>query len=54
MAYAELNQCSKAIEWMERAIELASKSTQGTAVLKNLKSNLEYFKTHRPCRVPPE
>jgi len=54
MAYAELNQCSKAVEWMERAIELASKSSQDTAVLKNLKSNLEYFKTHRPCRVPAQ
>ncbi len=54
MAYAQLNQCSKAEEWMERAIELASKSSQGTAVLKNLKSNLEYFKNQRPCRVPAQ
>ena len=54
MAYAELNRCGKAIEWMERAIELASKSSQGTEVLKNLKSNLEYFKTNRPCRVPAQ
>jgi tetratricopeptide (TPR) repeat protein len=51
-AYAELNQCDKAVEWMEKAIELATKSSLGTTVLNNLKSNLEYFKTNRPCRVP--
>jgi tetratricopeptide (TPR) repeat protein len=54
MAYAQLNQCDKAVEWMEKAIELATKSSQDPAVLKNLKSNLEYFKTTRPCRVPPQ
>lgn len=54
MAYAQLNKCSKAVEWMEKAIELASKSSQDAAVLKNLKSNLEYFKTQRPCRVPAQ
>jgi tetratricopeptide (TPR) repeat protein len=54
MAYAQLDQCSKAVEWMEKAIELASKSSQDTAVLENLKNNLEYFKTHHPCRVPAQ
>jgi tetratricopeptide (TPR) repeat protein len=54
MAYAELNQCSKAVEWMKKAIKLAIKSSRGTAILENLKSNLEYFKTNRPCRVPPQ
>lgn len=51
-AYAELNQCDKAVEWMKKAIKLATKSNQGTKILENLKSNLEYFKTNRPCRVP--
>lgn len=51
-AYAELNQCDKAVEWMEKAIELASKSPGSAAIVENLKSNLEYFKTNRPCRVP--
>jgi tetratricopeptide (TPR) repeat protein len=53
-AYAELNQCDKAVEWMEKVIELATKSSQDTALLNNLKSNLEYFKTNRPCRVPAQ
>jgi len=53
-AYAELNQCDKAVEWMKKAIKLATKSSQGTKILENLKSNLEYFKTNRPCRVPAQ
>jgi superkiller protein 3 len=53
-AYAELNQCDKAVEWMEKAIELASKSSSSAAIVENLKSNLEYFKTNRPCRVPAQ
>jgi tetratricopeptide (TPR) repeat protein len=52
MAYAQLNKCNKAVEWMEKAIELAKKSSQDAAILQNLRSNLEYFKTQRPCRVP--
>jgi tetratricopeptide (TPR) repeat protein len=52
MAYAELNQCSKAVEWMEKAIELASNSRRSISVLEMLKRNLAYLKTHRPCRVP--
>ena len=51
-AYAELNQCDKAVEWMEKAIELASKSPYGAVIMENLKSNLEFFKSNRPCRVP--
>jgi tetratricopeptide (TPR) repeat protein len=51
-AYAELNQCDNAAAWLEKAIELASKSSGSAAIVENLKSNLEYFKTNRPCRVP--
>jgi tetratricopeptide (TPR) repeat protein len=53
-AYAELNQCDKAVEWMKKAIELASKSSSSAAIVENLKRNLEYFKTNRPCRVPAQ
>lgn len=53
-AYAELNQCDNAVKWMKKAIKLASKSPGGKAILENLKSNLEYFKTNRPCRVPSQ
>jgi len=53
-AYAELNQCDKAVAWMEKAIELASKSPNNAAIVENLKSNLEYFKTNRPCRAPAQ
>jgi len=56
-AYAELNRCDKAVEWMEKAIEIATQSPENTknaAIVENLKSNLEYFKTKRPCRVPAQ
>ncbi|MCK4764086.1 MAG: tetratricopeptide repeat protein [Candidatus Aminicenantes bacterium] len=52
MAYAELNRCEKAIEWMEVAIELAAGSPQAGSVLKVLQRNLAHFKSKRPCRVP--
>lgn len=52
MAYAELNQCDKAVEWMEIAIKLAENSRQANSVLEMLKRNLAYFKINRPCRVP--
>jgi tetratricopeptide (TPR) repeat protein len=52
IAYAELNKCSKAVEWMETAIELAANSNQPSTVLEVLKRNLVYFKTQRPCRIP--
>ncbi|MCP5052738.1 MAG: tetratricopeptide repeat protein [bacterium] len=52
MAYAQLNQCEKAISWMERAITIASGSSQPASVLEKLKMNLDYFKTNRPCRIP--
>ncbi|NIM12653.1 MAG: tetratricopeptide repeat protein [Candidatus Aminicenantes bacterium] len=54
MAYAELNQCDKAVEWMEKAIELAENSHQSGSVLEMLKRNLAYLKTNRPCRVPAQ
>lgn len=52
MAYAELNQCDKAVEWMDRAIELASKPPQPEQIIELLKENRTFFKTQRPCRVP--
>jgi tetratricopeptide (TPR) repeat protein len=52
MAYAELNQCDKAVEWMEIAIKLAENSRQADSILEMLKRNLAYLKTNRPCRIP--
>jgi tetratricopeptide (TPR) repeat protein len=52
IAYAELNQCDKAVEWMEIAVRLAENSRQPDSVLEMLKRNLAYLKTNRPCRVP--
>ncbi len=54
MAYAELNLCDKAIEWQERAIDLAVQTQINKQSLKLLKRNLEHFKSQRPCRVPGE
>lgn len=52
IAYAELNKCKKAVEWIEKAIELAADSNQPSTVLEVLKRNLAHFKTQRPCRIP--
>ncbi len=52
MAYAQLEQCDKAVEWMKKTIELATGSKQPANVLAVLKRNLAHFKTHRPCRTP--
>jgi len=53
MAYAQLNRCDKAVEWMELSIDLASNSAKGSEVLEVLMANLSFFKTQRPCRIPP-
>ena len=53
MAYAQLNLCDKAVEWMEISIDLASGSAKGSKVLEVLMANLSHFKTQRPCRIPP-
>ncbi len=52
MAYAELNKCSKAIEWMEEAILFAFTSKSSKQIMDLLKRNLDYFKINQPCRVP--
>jgi tetratricopeptide (TPR) repeat protein len=54
MAYAQLEQCDKAVEWMKKAIELAKSSKEADTVLAVLKRNLAYFETRRPCRTPAE
>ena len=49
MAYAQLEQCDKAVEWMERAIKLAEESKQGHILMETLKRNLAHLKTtHQP------
>ncbi len=53
MAYAQLDRCDKAVEWMEISIDLASGSAKGSEVLEVLMANLSFFKTQRPCRIPP-
>lgn len=52
LAYAELNQCDKAVKWLEKAIALAKASRQADSILNVLKRNLAHFKSKRPCRVP--
>jgi len=54
MAYAQLEKCDKAVEWMETAIKLAKSTKEADTVLGVLKRNLAYFKTNRPCRPPAE
>ncbi len=52
MAYAQLEQCKKAAEWMERAIKLAKTAKQPKPVMDMLERNLNHFKRNNPCKVP--
>ena len=52
MAYAEAGQCIKAVEWQERAVNLAAAMGESDQVLGLLNRNLLHFKNQRPCRVP--
>jgi tetratricopeptide (TPR) repeat protein len=52
MAYGELNQCDKAVIWMQQAIQMATQAGQPDAVLNKLKENLYHFQNTKPCRVP--
>jgi tetratricopeptide (TPR) repeat protein len=51
-AYAELNKCDEAIQWLEQAIMLAQ--GQKEPVLASLQQSLEFLKANRPCRIPGE
>ncbi len=51
-AYAQLNRCDKAVEWMETSIRLAKRTSQPVSVLQILERNLNWFKHNRPCRIP--
>jgi tetratricopeptide (TPR) repeat protein len=52
MAYAQLNQCDKAEEWMQLAMDIAYKADMDFSVIIQLRNNLEYLKNNRPCRPP--
>lgn len=52
MAYAQLNDCDEAVEWISLAISLATSSSQPDHILKQLNQNLDYLKHTRPC-LPP-
>jgi tetratricopeptide (TPR) repeat protein len=53
LSYAEVGQCPLAVAWIERAIRLATASPKNSSLLSTLERDLDYFKTHHPCRVPP-
>lgn len=52
MAYAEEGRCDDAVQWQNRAIDLATVSPRGATLLGMLKANLEHYRDRRPCRVP--
>jgi len=52
IAYAELNECDKAVEWMEKTIQAVAADVQALELMGNLENLLAYFKTRRPCRAP--
>jgi len=54
MAYAEMDQCDKALSWMKRSLEMASRTAPSQETMELLQRNLDHFKTKRPCRIPPE
>lgn len=51
-AYAELDNCDEAIQWIYQAISLAY--DQPKSIRTSLENNLEFLKKNRPCRVPGE
>ncbi|MCP4220189.1 MAG: tetratricopeptide repeat protein [bacterium] len=50
--YAEAGQCEKAVEWMNKSLEMAVQARCNDSTLAVLKRNLAHFKNKRPCRVP--
>jgi len=52
IAYSEIGQCDKAIEWISVSTDLAGKTYQQETVMEILNRNLDFFKTNIPCRLP--
>lgn len=52
IAFAGLDQCDKAVEWIKTSIRLAQESKQDDQVLQMLNRNLEYFNQNQPCKLP--
>jgi tetratricopeptide (TPR) repeat protein len=52
MSYAETDQCDKAVEWMDKAIEMARSSSQAESVLLVFQRNRDYLADNKPCRIP--
>ena len=52
MAHAQCNQCEEAVNWVEKALELARKSNAGPEIIAVLERNAAHFKNARPCNVP--
>ncbi len=52
MSHAELNQCDKALEWIDKAIKFAKTSFQNEEVVLLLQRNKKYFETNDPCGIP--
>lgn len=52
MAYAELNLCDKAVFWMKKSIQMATKAGMNIEIIRTLFRNLEHFSGIRPCRIP--
>jgi tetratricopeptide (TPR) repeat protein len=52
VSYAEADQCDKAVEWMDKAIEMGRASSQTESILLVLQRNRDYFADNKPCRIP--
>lgn len=50
LSYAELNQCDKAKEWMDKAISLVKNITQAELVIKNLNKQRDFYSNKTECR----
>lgn len=54
MAYAQLNNCDEAVQWIKTAIALATSSRQPENVMQMLRRNLDYLLKNRPCNPPAD
>ena len=52
MAYAEIGEYEQAKRWQNRAITIATDSSQ-TNLLPRLRQNLALYENGQPCREPP-
>lgn len=52
MSHAGLNQCDRALEWLDKAIDFANGSFENEGIIRTLQRNREYIANSNPCEIP--